>query len=185
MSLQAQLRSSLQKGKNPFQYVRAIGHLGVGVPKESQYWPHLTKLRDQLGWDLQVLFLEQQNPRLMEELAKNEEKQRQFLHEFINESEVNLKGKLKHKQPLQRWLAVQVGAGKRYPFEKEFIDLLADPVLPVRKAARDALIRLSRGNDFGPADNAAGREIQSAQRQWRQWLALQDPRSETLASSDR
>ena len=32
--------------------------------------------------------------------------------------------------------------------------MLDDPALPVRDAARAALVRLSRGNDFGPPANA-------------------------------
>jgi hypothetical protein len=41
--------------------------------------------------------------------------------------------------------------------------------------AREALIRLSRGNDFGPQPTATTRQIAQAVQAWRQWLALQDP----------
>jgi hypothetical protein len=82
--------------------------------------------------------------------------------------------KLHDEQPLVRWLAVQVAGRQRLPLEGYLIDLLSDPAPLVRDAARQALIRLSRGNDFGPPRNATAAQVAEAVRAWRQWYDLQD-----------
>jgi hypothetical protein len=75
--------------------------------------------------------------------------------------------------PFLRWVAIQVAAKKWMPVEKELIALLDDPYPGIRDAARQALVRLSRGNDFGPAANATAGQIETAQSHWQRWLALQ------------
>ncbi len=75
-----------------------------------------------------------------------------------------------------RWLAIQVIGKKRYHRETDLIDMLADAHPLVRQAANQALVRLSRGNDFGPPSPLAGeQQWQNARRIWRDWLNLQDP----------
>jgi len=44
----------------------------------------------------------------------------------------------------------------------------------VREAARQALVRLSRGTDFGPAPNAKPADRDKAIQKWRDWWAMQD-----------
>jgi hypothetical protein len=83
--------------------------------------------------------------------------------------------KLKDPQPLTRWAAATVAGRKRLHLEAELIDRLADPAPQVREAAREALIRLSRGNDFGPQPTATTQQIAQSVQAWRQWLSLQDP----------
>ena len=64
---------------------------------------------------------------------------------------------------------------KRLPLEAELIGLLSDPHPQVRQGARQALVRLSRGNDFGPLPTATAKQISQSARSWRQWLHFQDP----------
>ena len=61
-------------------------------------------------------------------------------------------------------------------YERELIDLLAEQSADLRQAARQALIRLSRGIDFGPERSANEIERATALRMWREWLAKQDSR---------
>ena len=56
------------------------------------------------------------------------------------------------------------------------IDLLGDSDTEVRAAARDALVRLSRGQDFGPSPDAPTSEREQAQQKWRDWWARQATR---------
>jgi hypothetical protein len=83
--------------------------------------------------------------------------------------------KLKDPQPLTRWAAAMVAGRKRLHLEAELIDRLSDPSPQVREAAREALIRLSRGNDFGPLPGATAQQITQAVQAWRHWLSLQEP----------
>jgi hypothetical protein len=82
--------------------------------------------------------------------------------------------KLKDPQPLTRWVAALVTGRKRLHLEAELIERLADGVPQVRQAAREALVRLSRGNDFGPTASDL-RQASASARAWKDWLRLQDP----------
>jgi hypothetical protein len=81
--------------------------------------------------------------------------------------------KFRDEDPFLRWVAIQVAAKNWMPVEKELIGLLDDPYPGIRDVAHQALVRLSRGNDFGPAANASASQIETAQNQWQRWLALQ------------
>jgi hypothetical protein len=99
----------------------------------------------------------------------------QLLRDLAKDGLERIASKLKDEQPLVRWLAVQVAGRKRLPLERELIGLLSDPEPLVRQAAREALMRLSRGNDFGPLPTATAKQITQSLRAWRQWHSLQDP----------
>jgi hypothetical protein len=83
--------------------------------------------------------------------------------------------KLKDADPLVRWVAVNIISRKRIPAEKELIELLSDPVAEVREAAHQALVRLSRGTDFGPRLMDSPAKIQQASKRWTAWLEMQEP----------
>ena len=83
--------------------------------------------------------------------------------------------KLKNGEALSRWAGVQVVGRKRLHLEAELIDRISDRSPQVRQAAREALARLSCGNDFGPLPNATAKQIAQSAHAWRQWLSLQDP----------
>lgn len=87
----------------------------------------------------------------------------------------NLIGRTSDPDPLVRWVAANFIARKRIASAKQLIDLLSHKVPEVAQAARQALVRLSRGTDFGPerTDSAANKK-QAIQR-WREWLAMQEP----------
>ena len=73
-----------------------------------------------------------------------------------------------------RWAAALVAGSKRLPLKGELIERTADPHGDVRQAARLALVRLSRGTDFGPRPTDGPAAINRALRRWRTWWAQQD-----------
>jgi hypothetical protein len=87
-----------------------------------------------------------------------------------------VKDKLKDDRAELRASAARVSGTKGYRLNDELIGLLADLEPEVRQAARQALVRLSRGQDFGPDTDAddAGRD--KAVRQWRAWWDRQKGR---------
>jgi hypothetical protein len=96
------------------------------------------------------------------------------MQDLAQESSESLKEKMNDKDAETRWMAVQIVALKRHPLEGELIDRLSDKDSSVRQAAHLALVRLSRGNDFGPTPRAGKAERDRAERRWRDWWALQD-----------
>ncbi len=97
-----------------------------------------------------------------------------LIRELAPEGPAAMARRMKDGDPWVRWVAIQVAAKQWMPLEQELIDLLEDPCPPVRAAARQALVRLSRGNDFGPfAAEATPAQRAQAQLQWQHWLDLQ------------
>src|SRR5207245_6217599 len=94
--------------------------------------------------------LKKQFEQFVREQAKLNELLVELLRESGNEDETAVKEKLRAADPLMRWVAIQLVGKKWMPLEKDLIGLLADPMPGVRDAARQALVRLSRGSDFGP-----------------------------------
>jgi hypothetical protein len=119
---------------------------------------------------------------LLKAFAVEQAKQTELLRDLIREGPEVIAEKLKDMQPLVRWLATQAAGRKRLHFEEQLINLLADPYPQVRQGAREALIRLSRGNDFGPAPNATAKQQTQAIDAWRLWLRRQDPPEATTDS---
>ncbi len=107
------------------------------------------------------------------------------LRDLAREPSQVLRRKMKDIDAETRWMAIQIVGSKRYPLEKDLITRLSDRDNSVRQAARLALIRVSRGNDFGPAIHAGPRERETAIARWRQWWALQDSNPERNVPGNR
>ena len=108
------------------------------------------------------------------------------LRDISRVSPEEVRKKLTHPETETRWMAIQVVGSKRYPMVTDLIARLSDRDNAVRQAARQALIRLSRGNDFGPALKASKAEREKAVGRWKEWWALQDshPRRQLLRLTD-
>lgn len=91
-------------------------------------------------------------------------------------SDAEIKKKLKDERAEVRAAAAKVAGNKVLRFGTELIDLLKDNEEVVRQAARQALVRLSRGADFGPKPDASEADRAKAHSQWRQWWDKQDSR---------
>ncbi len=89
---------------------------------------------------------------------------------LARQSEEVVKEKLKDGLVEMRKAAIRVIAGKKPRLGVELIDLLSDETDEVRAAAHEALVKLSRGQDFGPAADADKERIAEAQAKWRSWL---------------
>jgi hypothetical protein len=109
------------------------------------------------------------------------------LKDLFRASGKTLKDKMKAADLETRWMAIQVIGTKRLPLQPELIARLSDRSYAVRQAARKALIRISRGNHFGPGPKATKAETEKAIRKWQNWWSLQDGNEERklLAGSDR
>jgi hypothetical protein len=96
------------------------------------------------------------------------------LKDLFQASPAALKDKMKDSDLETRWMAIQVVGTKRLPFQNELIERLNDRSYAVRQATRKALIRISRGNDFGPGPKATKAENVKAISKWKTWWSLQD-----------
>jgi hypothetical protein len=75
-----------------------------------------------------------------------------------------------------RAAAAKAAAAKRLPCGEELISLLTDSDAAVRQAAHQALVQLSKGQDYGPAEGASETERSAAVQQWRAWWSKQGGR---------
>jgi hypothetical protein len=179
---------TIQKRKDKFRMyfmlllwdpVRALGsplRFGVEMPamqRQLAYREMLRKSEQQAALKsfLQAVTVEQfrQNAMLME-----------MLRALARESADTIMAKLSDEQPLVRFLAAHAAAHKRLAVEDKLIHLLTDPYPQVREAARQGLVRLSRGNDFGPAPNASSKQIAQSIEGWRLWLRWQEPAAQVV-----
>src|SRR5262245_2474607 len=103
-----------------------------------------------------------------------------ILKEMDKYDRVALNEKMRDTNPTTRWLAIQSVLMRRLHCEDELLNRLKDPMVYNRSAARDALVRLTRGTDFGPSLHAGATPVMTARAQeeaiagWRQWLRYQD-----------
>ena len=84
-----------------------------------------------------------------------------------------VKGKLKDDRAEVRAAAARVTGNRRLRYGAELIELLKDSEKDVRQAARQALVRLSRGQDYGPHPGASEDEVTAAVRDWTAWWQKQ------------
>ncbi|GEM_PF-5840593 len=138
----------------------------------------LTKGIDQKALLREVFTLEIEAIRFQTGILKEMEKHDRF----------DLISKMSDPSALVRLLAVQSASQRRLHCEDDLIQRLKDPVPAVRDAAHQALVRITRGTDFGPAHAVgptlvATRNAQDeAVARWRQWLKSQ---TESSATPDR
>lgn len=88
---------------------------------------------------------------------------------LARQTEAVVKEKLRDELVEVRKSATRVVAGRMPRLAGDLIDLLDDDKDEVRAAAHAALVRLSRGQDFGPSADADKEKIAEAQAKWRTW----------------
>jgi hypothetical protein len=76
---------------------------------------------------------------------------------------------LKADQAEVRAAAARAAGARKLPLGDDLIELLNDQAGEVRQAARQALVRLSKGLDYGPEATAGETERAEAARMWRAW----------------
>jgi hypothetical protein len=87
-----------------------------------------------------------------------------------------LKEMLKHDRAEVRAGAARVVGDKQLRYGAELIELLRDVEPAVQQAARQALVRLARGADYGPAADADSGAREEAVTRWQQWWKTQTKR---------
>jgi hypothetical protein len=102
-----------------------------------------------------------------EELAKQLEKLTQADSDALRVA-------LADKNLLVQLAAIETAMRRRVHLEKELIEKLTNPQPLIRTAARQTLVRLARGTDFGPEPGASRLEQRQAARRWKTWLAQQE-----------
>jgi hypothetical protein len=92
---------------------------------------------------------------------------------LARQKESVIKAKLKDDRAEVRIAAARVVGEKRMPLVEELIDLLSEDEARVRDAGHEALVRLNKGADLGPAAKAGATERAEAVRTWRAWWSAQ------------
>jgi hypothetical protein len=87
-----------------------------------------------------------------------------------------VKSKLTDDRAEVRAAAARTVAARGLRYGTELIELLTDAEQEVRQAARQALVRLSRGQDYGPTPGASEDDLAAAVRDWRAWWDKQGGR---------
>jgi hypothetical protein len=87
-----------------------------------------------------------------------------------------VKAQLKHDRPEVRAAAARAVGKRGLRYGAELIGLLTDQEAEVSQASRQALVRLSRGQDYGPEPAADAQDVSAAVERWREWWAGQGKR---------
>jgi HEAT repeat protein len=152
------------------ELIKPIQRTGTGTSTQQGTAPpkvDLVTLVQVTEWELALLLLlKQQNTMLTTE---------EMLQKLAREDEAALLAKLRDPDPATRALAALVIGQKRLPAAKQLVPLLSDPVADVREAAHQALVRLARGTDHGPAPTDSPARVTQATERWSNWVAEQEP----------
>jgi hypothetical protein len=122
---------------------------------------------------LQKEFIKTQLPILMRQQQKQQQEMASVWRYVTKLENETLIRKVKDPDPLVSFLAIQVAGKKRLPVEKQCIGLLSSMNPNIRQAARQTLIRLGRGVDFGPEPTAGPPQIAASVRSWASWASIQ------------
>lgn len=71
---------------------------------------------------------------------------------------------------LRQKAAETIGEIKAIKGAEDLVPLLSDSNAGVRKAAREALMKIADGKDFGPVDYSNPENVKKSQSNWKQWL---------------
>jgi len=80
-----------------------------------------------------------------------------------------VKKSLEDERTEVRAAAAKAAGSKGYKLVEQLIPMLNDNDQDVRQAARQALVQLSKGQDFGPERNADATAVSAAIQQWQAW----------------
>jgi len=95
---------------------------------------------------------------------------------LVRQGTAVIKEKTKDDRAEVRAAAARVIASKGLKLGDALIDLLGDDNAAVREAAHTALVKLSKGADYGPAKDATTEDRAAAIKQWRAWWEKPPPR---------
>jgi HEAT repeat protein len=163
------LLTAVSNCNDPQQLDYAILNLGKGVPEAASMLasPNIKQILTACTQRKTELLL----------LTLAAEKQAEF-NRMVDKAQdlgdADLRVSFKEKDADARLAALTAAAARRLHCEDDLIAALADPDPRVGQFARQYLMRLSRGTDFGPAADAGDAARKSAQKRWREWWKQQD-----------
>jgi hypothetical protein len=92
---------------------------------------------------------------------------------LARQEEAVIRKRLKDERDEVRAAAAKAVGSKGLRLGEELIGLLGDSSSEVRQAARQSLVKLSKGTDYGPKADASETERSESVRKWRAWWARQ------------
>jgi hypothetical protein len=180
--LSSKLRSLVKADPVLMEY--ALAHLGEGVPPNPTnpfYFTNIQNLRLEI---LEILSAREWHEAITTKQLDKLEQQwtehlfqeaslRRFLREIRDEDADRLRQRMRDLRTVVRLVAVQAAAARRLHLEADLIERLDDPSKGVAQAARQTLVLLARGTDFGPPPRAGKVARTRAVARWKDWFALQ------------
>ncbi|HEY7424038.1 MAG TPA: HEAT repeat domain-containing protein [Gemmataceae bacterium] len=107
-------------------------------------------------------------------LAGMAQRHKELVTERWSRSDKEIKDDFKNSDAGIRFAALCIAAERHLRCEDEYIDLLTDSEVWIVQMARQTLVGLARGTDFGPPAKAAPDFCLAAQQRWRDWWQYQD-----------
>ncbi len=165
------LKDLVQQCNDPIMLDYVINNLGVGLPpshiSQIAKHNHIVPIRETC--------MQRKAELIFTQLAAERQAAIQQLVAKITElSDADLKAALSHRLADARLAALYVVAQKRLHCEDALIERLVDPDSRVTQLARQCLIRLARGTDFGPPPVADAADLLRSQARWKKWWQQQD-----------
>lgn len=167
--IQSKLNEVLSVAGDPLQTRYALNNVGQSVAPSAPYAHRLKAFRKdlarQLGEEVEGgtsgelstadrLALQRIRTDRVRSLAKDAD---------------NLAEHLADSDPNTRWAAARIAAARGLPYVEELAVLLNDENADVRHQAHEALLRISRGEDYGPVNENIVEDRELAVRDWIAW----------------
>jgi hypothetical protein len=164
--LSSKIESLVTQSKDPEKYRYALENIGQGVDPNAPYASYLARLRQRLaqqagggggaGGDVASGDVGRQ-------------RRADYVRHLTRARVAQLRKSLESDDAELRWAAAQVIAARGILIPEHVIPLLDDEDAQVRSQAHVTLVRLARGADLGPEDDATEEELAEAMDAWRDW----------------
>ena len=150
--------------------LRRYFELGKITPPD---FAKMLKRRDEDLKKLQKDFVKEQLQSFVKQQQQQQRELASIWRDLMKIEDETLIRKMNDPNPMVSMMAIQVAGKKRLPVEKEAIGLLSSVNPAVRQAARQTLMRLGRGVDYGPDATASPQQVALSMRNWNSWLDVQ------------
>jgi hypothetical protein len=176
--IQSKLNEELSASGDPQQLRYAQDNVGKGVPDNAPYAQRLRSFQRGLGQTAGGAG----NSRSKQTAAAQQRERIRSLHvRRLARTPGKLRERLADDDANIRWAAARLTASRGLPFVNELAGLLDDSDADVRHEAHEALLRISRGEDYGPFNDADSQDRQEAVQCWRDWwVYAQQERKESI-----
>ena len=163
--IQSKLNEELATADDKKYYRYAMDNVGKGVPPSAPYASRLQQFRQNLQFVARG-----GGPKPAKALAEaRKRQQRKLVIRRLAAKPDKLRKRLTDNDVDVRWAAARLTAARGLPFVDELTDLLVDQDADVRREAHEALMRLSRGEDYGPVNDLNPQDRLTARQNWRDW----------------